>query len=394
MYDIFTVTFTMIYYSRFLVPYDSSFILLGPRGTGKSLWLKNHLPQAILIDLLDESLYQKYLAQPEAFANRMRLCKEGEWVIVDEIQRLPQLLNYIHKFIEERGIKFALCGSSARKLRRDGVNLLGGRLLLVNMFPFLPSEIGADFSLEKSLEIGLLPIIWNSMTPTATLKSYTQLYLKEEIQAEALVRNLAGFTRFLPMAALFHGQILNVNALARDAGIARSTVEGFLQILEDTMLAFRLPAFTPKLRVREKNHPKLYWIDNGLVRSLKNSSGPVVSEEKGALFEGLIAMILRAENSYRREPWHGISFWASGSSSEIEVDFVLQHERGLTLIEVKASPRFRPDMIKGLRSFQWPEKVCRRILVYLGSETELTADGIEVRGFQNFLEEITLNQLK
>ncbi|MCX6128104.1 MAG: AAA family ATPase, partial [Proteobacteria bacterium] len=136
----------MIYYSRFLVPYDSSFILLGPRGTGKSLWLKNHLPQAILIDLLDESLYQKYLAQPEAFANRMRLCKEGEWVIVDEIQRLPQLLNYIHKFIEERGIKFALCGSSARKLRRDGVNLLGGRLLLVNMFPFLPSEIGADFS--------------------------------------------------------------------------------------------------------------------------------------------------------------------------------------------------------------------------------------------------------
>lgn len=199
----------------------------------------------------------------------------------------------MHRAIEMQQLKFALLGSSARKLRRAGVNLLGGRALQKFMHPFLPHELGDLFSIERVLQHGSIPLIWNAEDRAEQLRSYVQLYIKEEIQAEALVRNLSGFVRFLPVAALFHAQVMNVESIGRDCGIARSTVEGYLRILEDTLLAFQLPAFEPKLRVRQRNHPKLYWNDSGLVRAIKKQLGPVAIEEQGNLFEGFIAQVLR-----------------------------------------------------------------------------------------------------
>lgn len=274
-------------YSRLLLPPKASFFLLGLRGSGKSTWSRAHFHDAPRVELLDEALYHELLLHPAAFREIVANAKSGGWVVVDEVQRLPSLLNEVHKSIEERKIKFVLLGSSARKLRKSGVNLLGGRALQRFMHPLLPWELGSDFDLEKIMSIGSIPLIWTSADPIEQLKSYVQLYLKEEIQAEAIVRNLPGFARFLPVAALFHGQVLNVDSLARDAGVARTTVQGYLGILEDTLLAFRLPAFEGRLRVKEKRHPKLYWVDPGIVRAAKRQFGQVAAEERGSLFEGL-----------------------------------------------------------------------------------------------------------
>jgi len=208
---------------------------------------------------------------------------------VDEVQRLPSLLNEVHRSIEERGLRFVLSGSSARKLRHGGVNLLAGRALLRSMHPFLPPELEGRFSLDAALRIGTLPIVLASTRPEETLRACIHGYLKEEIQAEALVRSLAGFARFLPVAALLHGQMVNVSSLARDAGVARTTVNDYLEILEDTLLAFRVPGFEARLRVRERKHPKLYWVDAGLVRAAKDQLAPLAIEERGPLFEGLVA---------------------------------------------------------------------------------------------------------
>ena len=249
------------YRPRTLTAPRASFFLFGPRGTGKTTWVRHEYPDAHRIDLLDEALYQSYLADIGRFAGELQAAVPGSWVFVDEIQRLPALLNEVHRYIEGSGLRFILTGSSARKLKQAGVNLLGGRALHTRMYPFLPHELGADFDFDTVLRHGSLPVVWNAADRAAALRSYVQLYLKEEIKGEALVRNLAGFARFLPVAALFHGQTLNVASAARDAEVSRTTLAGYVEILEDTLVAFRLPAYDPKLRVRERKHPKLYWID-------------------------------------------------------------------------------------------------------------------------------------
>jgi predicted AAA+ superfamily ATPase len=192
------------------------------------------LPDAPRIDLLDEGLYQSFLREPGLFANELRTLPRRSTVVVDEIQRIPGLLNEVHRFIEDRQMRFVLLGSSARKLKQAGTNLLAGRALHRQMFPLLPRELGADFDLAEVLRHGSLPVIWTAPDRREALEAYGQMYLKEEIQAESLVRNLPGFARFLPVAAVFHGQVLSVAGLARDAGVARTTVEGYLGILADT----------------------------------------------------------------------------------------------------------------------------------------------------------------
>ena len=266
---------------------NGSFFLFGLRGVGKSTWIRSQLPDAHRFDLLDEGLYQELLADPAPFAGDLRRLDPGGWVVVDEVQRLPGLLNEVHRSIEERGLRFALLGSSARKLRAAGVNLLGGRALWREMFPLTPEELGEDFDLERTLQVGALPLVLDSDSPHETLRAYVQLYLREEIKGEALVRNLPGFARFLPVAGLFHGQLVNVSGIARDAGVARTTVEGYLGVLEDTLLVRRLPAYEARLRVRERKHPKLYWVDPGVARAAKGAHGPVAQEEAGASARGL-----------------------------------------------------------------------------------------------------------
>ncbi|MBI4488436.1 MAG: ATP-binding protein, partial [Deltaproteobacteria bacterium] len=273
-------------YPRLLRAPRQSFFLFGMRGAGKSTWAKQAFPNAPRFDLLDEGLFQSYLRDPRLFGRELLRIATEKWVVVDEVQRLPALLNEVHRFIEDRSLRFALLGSSARKLKHAGTNLLAGRALRRIMLPLLPEELGADFDLPEVLRFGSLPVIWKSTAKQESLEAYVQLYLKEEIQAEALVRNLPGFARFLPIAALFHGQVLNIAGLSRDAGLARMTVAGYLEILEDTHLAWMLPAYEGRLRVKERKHPKLYWVDPGVMRAVKRELHPPGELERGPLLEG------------------------------------------------------------------------------------------------------------
>jgi predicted AAA+ superfamily ATPase len=377
---------------RILKVPEQSFFLLGPRGTGKTTWLRATFSDAHVIDLLSEETYQRLLANPSQFADELRAVPNGSWVIVDEIQRLPGLLNEVHRFIEERRLHFVLCGSSARKLKRDGVNLLAGRALRRSMHPFVPEELGEQFDLEEMLRYGSLPIVWDSTAKQETLSAYAQLYLKEEIQAEALVRNLPGFARFLPIAALFNGQTVNVTNIAREAGVARTTVMGYLDILEETLLCFRLPAYEAKLRVRERRLPKWYWCDPGIVRSMKRVTNTLAPEEKGALFEGMVAQVLRAYKDYR-----GICddmyYWASSTRSAMEVDFILVRGSDLIAVEAKSGNTFTDAWCKGLRAIAPLEGLQRRIVVYPRGPAMRTEDGIDVVPFKHLADELAADAL-
>ncbi|MGH8522232.1 MAG: ATP-binding protein [Gammaproteobacteria bacterium] len=368
--------------SRIVSRPDQSFFLLGPRGTGKSTWLRTTFPDAHRFDLLAEDTYQRLLANPGLFAAEVRGVEPDRWVIVDEVQRLPGLLNEVHRFIEERRLNFVLCGSSARKLKQRGVNLLAGRALRRFMHAFVPEELGERFDLDDALRYGLLPIVWASPAKEDTLSAYAQLYLKEEIQGEALVRNLPGFARFLPLCALFHAQTINATNIAREAGVARTTVAGYLEILEETLLCFRLPAFEAKLRVRERKLPKWYWCDPGMVRAMKRMSGRVTPEERGALFEGLVAQLIRAYRDYRNI-CDEMFYWAP-SGSGTEVDFLLVRGSGLVGIEIKSGATFAEQWCRGLRAVAGMKGLRRRLLVYPKGPVLRTEEGIEVMPFERF----------
>ena len=380
------------YYDRILKPPVSSFFLLGPRGVGKRTWARNHFKDAHRIDLLNEQLYQEYLSVPSNFAAELAAREDNSWVIVDEIQRLPNLLNEIHRFIEEKNLKFVILGSSARKLKQYGTNLLAGRAVRKTLFPLLPQELGGDYNLQKILEQGSLPIIWNFPDIKDALRVYVELYLKEEIKAEALVRNLPGFARFLPIAALFHGESISISSIARDSGTARTTVSGFLDILEDTLMIIRLPGFEGNLRVRERKHPKLYWFDPGIVRAIKKRFGPVVIEEKGALLEGWILSLLRAyQDTF--DLYDEIYYWSPVSSSSTEVDFLLERGLEYMAIEVKSAEVFHSHFLKGLRAVKGLKNLTRRLLIYAGERVLKTDDEIEIWPLDFFLNKLQENKL-
>jgi predicted AAA+ superfamily ATPase len=381
-----------IFISRIFKAPEQSFFLMGPRGSGKSTWLRATFPDAHVIDLLSEEIFQRLLVNPGLFADEVRGFSAESWVIVDEIQRLPGLLNEVHRSIEEKRLRFVLCGSSARKLKRAGVNLLAGRALYRSMHPFVPEELDEAFDIEDALRYGLLPIVWDSSAKEETLKAYGQLYLKEEIQAEALVRNLPGFARFLPIAALFHGQTINVSNIAREAGVARTTVAGYLDILEETLLCFRLPAYEARLRVRERKLPKWYWSDPGIVRVMKRTKGKPAPEERGALFEGLVAQWLRAYRDYR-DVFDEMYYWAPSGQSNIEVDFLLTRGSDIVAVESKSGNTFMEGWCKGLRALSRLKGLKRRMIVYPKGPALKTKDGIEVfpvRDFAQLLKSSTI----
>lgn len=368
-----------------------SFFLFGPRGSGKTTWVRRALPKAEHFDLRDERLFRALASTPGLFGGQLGAIERGAWVIIDEVQRLPDLLHEVHRAIDARGLKFALTGSSARKLRRAGANLLGGRALMRQMFPFLPEELGEQFSLERALRHGTLPLIEASDDKPEGLEAYVDSYVRDEVQAEALVRNLPSFARFLPVAALFHGQALNTSSLARDAEVARNTVEDYLSILEDTYLAFRVPGFEAGLRVRERVRPKWYWVDAGVVRTLKKQHGPPTAEESGPLFEGFVAMMLRAYSEHRGL-FETLTTWAP-RTGKLEVDFVATRGQEHVAIEVKASSRFRPEELRGLEAIAELRGVRRRLLVYRGAERLVLPSGIEVLPFGAFAELLATESL-
>lgn len=362
----------------------SSFFLFGARGIGKSTWVRTALPNARRFDLLDEGLHHSLIADPSLFAGELRTLPSGSWVVVDEVQRIPSLLNEVHRMIEERRLRFALLGSSSRKLKTAGTNLLAGRAVWKLMYPFVPAELGSAFDLNRALRFGTIPLVWTATNPADTLSAYVRLYLREEIRGEALVRSLPSFVRFLPIAALSHAQVVNVSGLARDSGVARNTVDGYLEILEDTLLAARLPAYEARIRVRERKHPKLYWLDPGLVRAVKNQLGPVAAEETGALFEGWVLTVLRAHGE-EGKLFDELAYWAPLQAGGVEVDFLLTRGRELLALEVKSQRRFTPQLTVGLKAIADLPKLVRRILLYRGDRVLKMPDGIEVWPVEHFL---------
>ncbi len=379
-------------YARLIAPPKRSFFLFGLRGVGKSTWTLERFPDAYYVDLLDESRYQNLLANPGLLALELSDLAPKRVVVLDEVQRVPALLNEVHRAIEASRRRFVLVGSSARRLKTAGTNLLAGRATLHTMYPLLPAELGDDFDLERGLRFGSVPIVWQADDPGATLEAYVQLYVREEIKGEALVRNLPAFLRFMPVAALLHGQVINISGLARDAAAARTTVEGYLGILQDTLLATLLPAFEPKLRVRERRHPKLYWTDSGIVRAAKRHTGPVGAEERGPLLEGWILAVLRAHNELS-EVFEEVSYWAPAQARRTEVDFLLRRGNEHLAIEVKAQSRFSKSQLTGLRAIADLGRTVRRVLIYLGTERLRTDDGIEVWPLQSFLDAVAGDRL-
>jgi len=379
-------------YRRLINVPKGSFFLFGLRGVGKSTWVREQFPDAHTVDLLDESRFQTLTANPGSLADELRELPTQRVIVLDEVQRVPALLNEVHCAIESSRRRFVLVGSSARRLKTAGTNLLAGRASVRPMYPLLPSELGADFDLTRVLRFGSIPVIWHAEDPEASLDAYVQLYVREEIKAEALVRNLPAFLRFLPVAALFHGQVINIAGLARDSAAARTTIEGYLGILQDTLLASFLPAFELQLRVRERKHPKLYWTDPGIVRAAKHQTGPVGSEERGPLLEGFIFTTIQAHNSNKRF-FDEISYWSPVQARHTEVDFLLRQGKEYLAIEVKSQSRFAPKHLSGLRAIAELPRLKRRLLIYLGSQKLKTADGIEIWPLMKFLDTLAANRI-
>ncbi|MCJ7586831.1 MAG: DUF4143 domain-containing protein [Candidatus Aminicenantes bacterium] len=353
--------------SRFFEEPDQSFFLFGPRGTGKSTWVSAAHKDALTVNLLEPEIYRAYSARPERLGEAVRANPGKTVIAIDEIQKVPSLLDMVHQLIEETpGRKFILTGSSARKLKRAGVDLLAGRALLKTMHPFLAAELGAKFDLDKALLHGLLPLAVGSPNPRDVLAGYAALYLKEEVQAEGLIRNVGQFARFLEAISFSHGSILNVSNIARDCEIERKTVESYIQILEDLLLAFRLPVFTKRAKRKTTEHPKFFLFDTGVFRALR-PRGPLdkPQEIEGPALEGLVAQHLRAWNAYDGER-HELCFWRTRGGAE--VDFVVHGERGLWAIEVKNDRKARDEDLRYLRSFLQDYPEARAILLYRGKE--------------------------
>ncbi|MEQ1631073.1 MAG: ATP-binding protein [Planctomycetota bacterium] len=359
---------------RLLLPPASHFFLLGPRGTGKSTWLKQAFPDALSIDLLDPERERTLTARPELLGEQVAALPSRRVVILDEIQRVPSLLTVVHSLIERKaGHRFVLTGSSARKLRRSGVDLLGGRAARCSMHPFLAAELGSSFDLPRALRIGLVPGIMMATEPEQTLRAYAGLYLREEIKAEGLVRNLASFSRFMEAMSLSQGQPLNLANVSRECEVSRATVTGYLEVLEDMLLSFRLPIFTRRAKRLLAAHPKFYWFDAGVFRSVR-PSGPLDQPEsiEGAAVESLVAQHLRGWIDYGDSDMM-LSYWRTKSGSE--VDFVIYGREGFWAIEVKNGRKVAQSDLRGLAAFHEDYPMAKRVLVYRGRE-RLRRDGV------------------
>lgn len=350
----------MHYISRTITPPSGSYFLLGPRGTGKSTWLNHKYPNALRIDFLMGEEERRFSSYPERIRNVVAPLEPGSVVILDEIQRVPRLLPEIHGLIEEkRGIQFIMTGSSTRKLRRSVSDLLGGRALMRQMGPFIASELGASFNLDKALNLGMIPLIWGSSDPEERLKDYLTLYLREEIQAEGLVRQIGDFSRFLEVASFSQGCLWTTADISRESGVKRSTVDNYLQILEDLFLAFSLPVFSRRRTKRRLvAHQKFYFFDVGVFKIIRPRGILDSSQEiEGLALEGLVAQHLRSWVQSQKEP-HSLSFWRT--QNNLEVDFVIYGPRGFWAIEVKRSPNLGPNDVRAISAFkeEYPEANC------------------------------------
>lgn len=373
-------------YKRLLKPPNKqSFFLFGPRGTGKTLWVKAHYTNSIYLDLLHSPIYNALLASPESLENYIPKNYQG-WVIIDEIQRIPALLNEVHRLIESKQILFLLTGSSARSLKRFGANLLGGRASTQRMHPLTAIELGKDFTIQKALHFGCLPALWDQeIDPITYLEGYVEVYLHQEIAQEGFLRQLGDFARFLKVASLSQGSPLNLANVCREVMLSREKVQGFFQILEDLLVSHMIHPFTKRAARRVVMHPKFYFFDVGLYRLIR-PRGPLDSGEEldGAsletlLLQNLIAVIDSLQLKY------DVHFWRSVSG--LEVDFVLYGERGFHAIEIKRSKTISRNDMKALNAFHndYPEA---KLWFLYGGENKQYFDSIQVLPFVEFLTQL------
>lgn len=333
-------------FTRLLKKPSNSILLLGPRGTGKSTWIKANFKDNVVYDLLNTQEVLRFSRNPTLLYQELRQLPEGTFIIIDEIQKVPELLNEVHRLMEDHRLNFVLSGSSARKLKKRSTNLLAGRAIVEHMFPLVSAEVGAGLDLKKAIRFGMLPMAYTSNDPQSYLTSYAEVYLQEEIKNEALTRNIGSFARFLEVAARQNGQLTSVTAISRDAQVARQTVQGFFDILIDTLVGFWLNPWKLKRSTKQVSHPKFYFFDSGVVGALSGRLPyPPNTEETGHLFETIILNEIRAYIEYSGLHYP-IFFWRSHNG--VEVDVLIETTKGFVAIEIKSASEWRSSFNKGL----------------------------------------------
>ena len=354
-----------------------SCFFLGPRLTGKSTLIRETIPEAVVFDLLDNEVYFSLLEK--SFSLENMVSASTEIVVIDEIQKAPQLLDEVHRLIELKGIRFLLTGSSARKLRRGGVNLLGGRAGTMHFHPLLVRELGDDFNLNRALRYGTLPAVYCSDEPSHVLRDYIGNYLQQEIAAEGVVRHLPAFVRFLDLASHCNATIVNYENLASDAQVSRNTVYNYFDILTDTLIAFELPAWRRSYKRKPIVSSKYYLFDIGVVNAIQSRSAFRFAQSEGFSFETWMLNELRSWINYNQRD-DALHYWRSNSG--YEVDFLL-HDH--TAIELKAKPIVGGRDLRSLKALKEEEIFKNFVCVYMGSLPKYV-DGIEILPYTTFLD--------
>ena len=367
---------------------NKSLFLFGPRQTGKSSFIKNQLMNtdvAMFWTLLDGRLRLKVLADPSILRQEVEVRNLRDCIIIiDEIQKCPELLDEVHFLIEERNIRFLLTGSSARKLRSSGVNLLGGRATQRHFHPFNFAEIGnhPNYNLSYIFEHGLLPSMFLSSNIEEDLSAYVDTYLTEEIAAEGFSRNIPNFARFLTVASMSNSQLINYTNIASDSQVPVQTVKQWFQVLEDTLLGYQVESFTNTKKRKAITTSKFYFFDIGIARALRNIPTPKENTtEFGEYFEHLICMELKSWIDYKH-PRSKLTYWRSNSN--MEVDFCVDEE---IAIEVKSSSNVTEKHLKGLKALR-EEGIFKRYVVVCQEEHPRITDGIEILPWKYFFEEL------
>jgi predicted AAA+ superfamily ATPase len=355
---------------------QKSFFLFGPRATGKTTLIDTTLSEALVIDLLEARTFQSLLKDPGRLGEMIDDPKRI--VVIDEMQKLPSLLDEVHRLIQKRHIRFLLTGSSARKLKHGAANLLAGRAREARLFPLTSAEI-KSFDLMRLINHGGLPEIYDGTDPDEDLTAYVDTYLREEIKAEAVTRNVAAFSEFLDAVALANGQEINYERFASDLQVSPSTLKNYFQILEDTLIGFRLPGYTATKKRKATTRSKFYLFDLGVARHLaKNSHIIEGSKAFGDTFEHFIILEVRAWLSYARRR-EELRYWRS--TSQFEVDALIGNQ---VAIEIKSSDSPTDKHLKGLRALMEEGLFKRHILVCRERQKRVTDDGIEILPWQQF----------
>lgn len=377
-------------YSRYLQlnkETESSLFLFGARQTGKSTILRKEFPKSVFIDLLDSELRMRFKRRPSLLYEMLKDKESNTIVVIDEIPEVPELLNEVHRLISEKGIIFVLCGSSARKLKRKGYNTLGGRAYPCYFYPLTSNEI-TDFDLDRALTYGLLPTHYLAKNPKRLLAAYVNVYLKEEIQEEALARNLTGFHRFLEIAALTNGEIVNYANIASECGVSAQTIKSYFGILEDTLVGYMIPAYTKVMKRRLVQAPRFFFFDVGLTNHLLHRDALVRgTPEYGHAFEHFIIMELIAYIGYNHKE-EQLSYWRTHTG--VEVDVVIGNAK--LAIEIKSADEIVKRHMKGLKSFGDDYPNCRKIIVSL-DRINRKEDDIELIYVHDFLKMLWNDEL-